>query len=87
MPNLPVGTRKTAYPRDVSLFLCFLKVSRQIFCLDTFGRQADEYITRGVMCFMFFYVFYVSMFAYEPGYLWKQEFVKSEKVKKLYLLY
>ncbi len=36
----------------VSLFLCFLKVSRQFFCLDTFGRQADEYITRGVMFFM-----------------------------------
>jgi hypothetical protein len=39
-------------------------VSRHFFCLDTFGRQADEYITRGVMFFMFFYVFYVSMFAY-----------------------
>jgi hypothetical protein len=37
--------------------LCFLKVSRQIFSLDTFGRQADEYITRGVMFFMFFCFF------------------------------
>ncbi len=55
LPNLPVGTRKTAYPRDVSLFLCFLKVSRQIFSLDTFCRQADEYITRS-------YVFYVFMY-------------------------
>jgi hypothetical protein len=36
------------------LFLCFLKVSRQIFTLDTFGRQADEYIAPGVMFFMFF---------------------------------
>jgi hypothetical protein len=45
----------------MSLLLSFLKVSRQIFSLDTFGRQADEYITRGVM---FFYVFYVFMFAY-----------------------
>ncbi len=47
--------------------LCFLKVSRQIFSLDTFGQQADKYITRGVMFFMFFYVFYVFMFAYGPG--------------------
>ncbi len=39
-------------------------MSRQIFSLDTFGRQADEYITRGVMFFTFFYVFYVFMFAY-----------------------
>ncbi len=38
----------------VSLFLCFLKVSRQFFCLGTFGRQADKYITRGCMFFMFF---------------------------------
>jgi len=45
----------------VSLFLCFLKVSRQIFSLDTFVRQADKYITRGVKFFMFFSVF---MFAY-----------------------
>jgi hypothetical protein len=45
----------------VSLFLCFLKVSRQIFSLDTFGRQADEYISCGVMFFMFFYVFYVYL--------------------------
>jgi hypothetical protein len=36
------------------LFLGFLKVSRQIFSLDTFGQQADEYITRGAMFFMFF---------------------------------
>ena len=42
----------------------FLKVSRQLFTLDTFGHQADEYIAPEVM---FFYVFYVSMFAYEPG--------------------
>ncbi len=42
----------------------FFKVSRQIFPLDTFGQQADKYITRGGMFFMFFYV---SMFAYEPG--------------------
>ena len=38
----------------VSLFLWFLKVSRLIFTLDTFGRQADKYITCGGM---FFYVF------------------------------
>jgi hypothetical protein len=56
-----MGSGSSCY---VSLFLCFLKVSRQIFSLDTFGRQADEYITRGVMFFMFFYVFYVFMFAY-----------------------
>jgi hypothetical protein len=39
----------------VVMHLCFmfLKVSRQIFSLDTFGRQADEYITRGVMFFMY----------------------------------
>jgi hypothetical protein len=46
----------------VSLFLSILKVYRQIFSLDTFGRQADEYITRGVV--FFFNVFYVFMFAY-----------------------
>jgi len=44
----------------ISVFM-FLKVSRQIFRLDTFGRQADKYITGGVMFFMIFYVF---MFAY-----------------------
>ena len=48
---------------DASVFM-FLKVSRQLFTLDTFGHQADEYIAPEVM---FFYVFYVSMFAYEPG--------------------
>jgi hypothetical protein len=48
-----------------------LKVSRQFFCLDTFGRQADEYITRGVMFFMFFYV---SMFA-----LWYIFYVMDSK--------
>ena len=36
----------------ISVFM-FLKVSRPFFCLDTFGRQADEYITRGVMFFMY----------------------------------
>jgi hypothetical protein len=41
----------------VYLFLCFSKVSRLIFTLDTFGRQADEYITRFFMCTL-------SMFAY-----------------------
>jgi len=46
-----MGSGSSCY---VSLFLCFLKVSRQIFSLDTFGRQADKYITRGVMFFMFF---------------------------------
>ena len=49
--------------RYVSLFLCFSKVYRLIFTLDTFGRQADEYIIREVM----FLSFYVSMFAYGPG--------------------
>ena len=44
----------------MDLFLCFYKVSKQIFSLDTFSRQADEYITRGVM---FFFVFYVFKFA------------------------
>jgi hypothetical protein len=42
-------------------------VSRQIFSLDTFGRQADKYITRGFMFFIFIYFlffFYVFMFAY-----------------------
>jgi hypothetical protein len=49
----------------ISLFLCFSKVSRQIFTLDTFGRQADKYITHGGM---FFYVFmFLFKFAYEPG--------------------
>ena len=38
----------------VSLFLCFSKVSRQIFSLDTFAQQADKYITRRGMFFMFF---------------------------------
>ena len=42
----------------------FFESVQAIFCLDTFGRQADEYTTRGVMFFMFFYDFYVSMFAY-----------------------
>ena len=41
--------------------------TRQIFSLDTFGQQADEYITRGVMFFYVFYLFYVFMFAYGPG--------------------
>ena len=41
-------------------------MSRQIFSLDTFGRQADKYITRGVMFFMFFYVFYLCIFARLP---------------------
>jgi hypothetical protein len=36
------------------LFLCFLKVSRQMFTLDTFGHQADEYMAPEVMFFMFF---------------------------------
>ena len=53
----------------VVMHLCFmfLKVSMQIFSLDTFGRQADEYITRGGMFFYVFYLFYVFMFAYGPG--------------------
>ena len=34
--------------------LMFLKVSRHFFPLDTFGRQADEYIAPRVMFFMFF---------------------------------
>jgi hypothetical protein len=37
----------------ISVFM-FSKVSRLIFTQDTFGRQADEYITRGGMFFMFF---------------------------------
>ena len=37
----------------ISVFM-FFKVSRQIFTLDRFGRQADEYITRGAMFIMFF---------------------------------
>ncbi len=37
----------------ISVFM-FFEVSRQFFCLDTFGRQADKYITCGVMYFMFF---------------------------------
>ena len=49
----------------ISVFM-FFKVSRQIFTLDRFGWQADKYITRGVMFFMFFYV---SMFTYGAGKL------------------
>ena len=45
----------------ISIFM-FLKVSRLIFTLDTFGRQADKYIAPG-----FFFMFFASMFAYEPG--------------------
>jgi hypothetical protein len=37
----------------VSLFLCFSKVSRQKFSLDTFGQQADKYINRRGMFFMY----------------------------------
>ena len=48
------------------LFLCFLKVSRQIFSLDTFGRQADKYITRGVMFFMFFMFFMYLCLPLDP---------------------
>ena len=43
----------------VSLFLCFLKVSRQIFLDTLVDRQTNKYITRGVMFFMFFLCFYV----------------------------
>jgi hypothetical protein len=46
---------------SVFMVLCFFKLYRQIFTLDRFGGQADKYMTHGVM---FFYVFYVSMFAF-----------------------
>jgi len=39
----------------------FFKSVQAIFTLDTFGRQADKYITCGDIYFMFFYI---SMFAY-----------------------
>ena len=50
----------------VVMHLCFmfLKVSMQIFSLDTFGRQADEYITRGVMFYFLFFLYMCIMFAY-----------------------
>ena len=48
----------------VYLFLCFSKMSRLIFTLDTFGRQAYEYITCGGM-FLCFLCIYVCL--YEPG--------------------
>ncbi len=48
--KMRIGSKDVMY-----LFLCFLKVSRQFFTLDAFGRQADEYIAPRVMYFMFFY--------------------------------